>query len=192
MSSHIQTHVHFRALQKAILHLIETDRDFKSYLTHHMVRGLNDPSFEELTNDGLSWVIVTLLVTAQVACVNAQNIQHMDEGDDINEVVQDQIRQIIADAQRVKGAPFYEGAPVHIMLRGFLYQCEDYHFEDTELDLKTTEQALYGIKLAEYIDYHILDSIARRQLPRDSVEYWSLHEDDLGTGDDEPILLSRL
>lgn len=189
MSSHIQSYVHFRSLHKSIKFFLQTNRESDSIIRDMIIRGPNPPDDLDLfTTEDLAWYIVHQVVIAQVACVNAQYVHHLDDDTNLERLIFDEVAGIMNDAKAVKGAPFIEGAPVHVMLRSTMYQCEPEHL-DKHVSHELAEQAKFGIELIEHLDYAVMDTFIRKHLVKDTVAYWGFDETDLEEADNEPTLL---
>jgi len=158
-------------------------------MLYHIERGpWNHDNLEFMTTQDLTWYIIEQFVVAQVACVHAQYAHHLSEGDDIEQLISDEIEQIMTQARDVVGAPFIEGAPVHVMLRSTMYQCEPEHLEDAvSHDLQ--QRAESALELLDKIDYAVMDTFIKKHIKKDTVVYWGLDVNDLEDTDNEPQLL---
>jgi len=132
--------------------------------------------------------MIRQFVLAQVACVHAQYAHHHNTDVDIEQLIYDDVERIIADAHGVVGAPFIEGAPVHIMIRSTMYQCEPEHLEDLVSDT-LQEQVESALELLDKLDYAVMDTFIKKHIKKDTVEYWGLDERHLEETDNEPQLL---
>ena len=189
MSSYIQSHVHFSAMQKAIKFMLQTDRDFVSRLKYKFEREMHIDIGPNPTTEELSYMLILHAVRGQIACVTAQYSHHLEEGEDINDVISDETDVLMKEIKACKNAPFHEGAPVHIMLRSYIYQCETFHLEDVLINNDTAERAVAIVEIMEWVDYYLLDKLVKKMMSRDEGEYWSLDERDLTESDESPIMI---
>lgn len=195
MSSHVNTHYHFKTIHKSLLKWWrDNGYDYDDYIKRKMEK-MGVHFYEEetpVTIEEHVWTIVRHMIEAQVACVAFQYQDHLRNDETFADYVSGQTKAIITSAKTQDRCPSYVYPGLHKIFACYMYQCEIENFDNLEEDELEEYNVEHYRRVIEFVDWLIrlmADQYIKKQHGHDQAP-WDVGPDDLlASGSTEPIMI---